>query len=347
MIPLHPESLAVHHFATSPLPALPPTPPPCSLEKLRELSKESATAIGNNATALGNNLSLSTKWVSPQSSSLGAGGTSAADASKGEEGSDSGPDAGPEEGSTWGVSSMLRGGNVASRLGLGAVRSSEKEQLVPKCDTDGSAGSSFSRFELPSWQPGLGRLNELSSSMRSGLGMEKPKIPEGRVARLVYFCTNLTYKQRMLGFSICFALGTILSLSALNSLGGLLLGNPGPFAFKYTAGNLLAIGSSSFLVGPSKQCRDMLSPERRFVGPLEPSTFVKSDVTHHPLDGCSMASLVYLGTLVGTLISVFVIKVQLLSFALVICQFIALTWYMLSYVPYGQQCLRRTLARLC
>ena len=54
----------------------------------------------------------------------------------------------------------------------------------------------------------------------------------------------------------------------------------------------------------------------------------------------------YLGTLIGTLVSVFYIKIQLLSFALVVCQFSALTWYMLSYVPYGQQCLRNTLSRL-
>ena len=32
---------------------------------------------------------------------------------------------------------------------------------------------------------------------------------------------------------------------------------------RYTAGNLLSIGSSSFLVGPAKQCRDMAAPERR------------------------------------------------------------------------------------
>jgi len=152
----------------------------------------------------------------------------------------------------------------------------------------------------------------------------QPKVrePEGRCARLFQCCAALTYRQRLLGFTICFLLGTILSLSALSSLGGLLLGNPAPFAFKYTLGNLLAIGSSSFLVGPAKQCRDMLAPERR------------------------TASLMYVSTLIGTLISVFIIKVQLLSFALVMLQFAALTWYMLSYIPYGQQCLRRMVARV-
>jgi hypothetical protein len=95
-----------------------------------------------------------------------------------------------------------------------------------------------------------------------------------------------------------------------------------PCPHRYTLGNVLALGSSSFLVGPAKQCRDMLSPERR------------------------AASIIYLTSLIGTLVSVFVIKVALLSFAIVIIQFASLTWYMLSYIPYGQQCLRRTLSRL-
>ena len=85
---------------------------------------------------------------------------------------------------------------------------------------------------------------------------------------------------------------------------------------------MLSLGSSSFLVGPSRQCRDMLQPERK------------------------TASLLYLTSLVGTLVSVFWLKWQLISFAFVVIQFCALTWYMLSYVPYGQVCLKRILARV-
>lgn len=95
-----------------------------------------------------------------------------------------------------------------------------------------------------------------------------------------------------------------------------------PFAFKYTFGNLLSLGSGAFLVGPQKQCRDMLQPERR------------------------TASFVYIVTLFGTLGCVFVLKQQLLSFFFVVVQFAALTWYMLSYVPYGQTCLKKLLARM-
>ena len=48
------------------------------------------------------------------------------------------------------------------------------------------------------------------------------------------------------------------------------------------------------------------------------------------------ASLAYVATLAGTLISVFVFKLALLSLLFILLQALALTWYILSYVPYGQ-----------
>ena len=56
-------------------------------------------------------------------------------------------------------------------------------------------------------------------------------------------------------------------------------GNPVPFALKYTLGNILSLGASSFLVGPARQCRTMFAKERR------------------------AASLAYLLTLAGSLLS--------------------------------------------
>ena len=40
------------------------------------------------------------------------------------------------------------------------------------------------------------------------------------------------------------------------------------------------------------------------------------------------------------------LKIQLISFGLVIVQFCALSWYHLSYVPYGQQCVKRLIQRM-
>ena len=235
-----------------------------------------------------------------------------------EEGSDSGGDDGAH-------SQARFSGGIASRLGFAVGKSPEKESLIKGSSSGDSGGGNWSG----SWaEMGLKQVRDsglaTATSVGSGLGLVagKPPPPPTGLAKLCAVCPTLTKGQRMLGFVVCFAFGSLLSMSALGSLPSLLLGNPAPFAFKYTFGNLLSLGSSSFLVGPEKQCRDMSAPERR------------------------TASLVYVVTLIGTLTCVFVLKAQFLSFCFVVVQFAALTWYMLSYVPYGQQCLKRLLARV-
>ena len=106
--------------------------------------------------------------------------------------------------------------------------------------------------------------------------------------------------------------GLLLSLSSLLSFTQLMLGNPLPFAFKYTAGNLLSLGATGFLVGPARQARGMLAPSRR------------------------VASLVYGASLVSTLLSTLLLRRASLSLLFILLQMLALTWYTLSYVPYGQ-----------
>jgi hypothetical protein len=43
----------------------------------------------------------------------------------------------------------------------------------------------------------------------------------------------------------------------------LALGNPAPFVFMYTSGNILSLASSTFLSGPSRQCKLMFDERRR------------------------------------------------------------------------------------
>ena len=88
----------------------------------------------------------------------------------------------------------------------------------------------------------------MASASTIGLVTAKPREPEGLMGRICARCPNLTRGQRLIGFAICFVFGGLLSFSALNSLPSLLLGNPAPFAFKYTFGNLLSVCSASFVV---------------------------------------------------------------------------------------------------
>ena len=73
--------------------------------------------------------------------------------------------------------------------------------------------------------------------------------------------SSLSMGTRMKGFGICFAIGVLAcvlgSLSlALNPL------NLKLFAGLYTIGNLMAVGSTLFLMGPMKQLTTMFAPTR-------------------------------------------------------------------------------------
>ena len=89
---------------------------------------------------------------------------------------------------------------------------------------------------------------------------------------------ELSYSARLGGFAITFMLGVLLSLTSFSSFGSVLLGNPGPWAFKYTLGNVFSISSYCFLVGPARQCSGMFAAERRlytllYLGTLSTTLF--------------------------------------------------------------------------
>lgn len=132
----------------------------------------------------------------------------------------------------------------------------------------------------------------------------------------------LSWEERILGFLSCYAIGTVLSLSAFTSMHALMNGNPAPFAIRYTAGNLLSIVSTSFLVGPRTQIRKMTASVR--IG----------------------ATGLYFGTIVTTLVCAF-FREPTLTLASMVFQFIALAWYCLSYIPFGRGMLKRLVRWLC
>jgi len=123
--------------------------------------------------------------------------------------------------------------------------------------------------------------------------------------------SSLSMGTRMKGFGICFAIGVLAcvlgSLSlALNPL------NLKLFAGLYTIGNLMAVGSTLFLMGPMKQLTTMFAPTR------------------------AVASIVMLVALLLTLCSAFWWKKGVLALMFVVIQFLAMTWYAISYIPYAR-----------
>ncbi|KAM9836196.1 SFT2 domain containing 2b isoform 2-T2 [Aulostomus maculatus] len=123
--------------------------------------------------------------------------------------------------------------------------------------------------------------------------------------------STLAWGTRMKGFLICFILGVLSSI-----LGTCLLWLPGVglavFAVLYSVGNICALASTMFLIGPLRQLKTMCAPER------------------------ALATVIMLVCLALTLCAAFWWKNNGLALLFCILQFLAFTWYGLSYVPFAR-----------
>ncbi|XP_077342665.1 vesicle transport protein SFT2A isoform X3 [Lithobates pipiens] len=102
----------------------------------------------------------------------------------------------------------------------------------------------------------------------------------------------------------------------LTTQGSALLWVPGAgiklFAVFYTLGNVAALTSTCFLMGPVKQLKKMFEPTRL------------------------IATVVMLLCLICTLCAVFWWQKKGLAFLFCILQFLAMTWYSISYIPFAR-----------
>ncbi|XP_041073141.1 vesicle transport protein SFT2A [Carcharodon carcharias] len=122
--------------------------------------------------------------------------------------------------------------------------------------------------------------------------------------------TSLSFGTRVKWFAICFAVGVCFSI-----LGTVLLWLPNGiklFAVFYTLGNIAALSSTCFLMGPLKQLKKMVDPNRL------------------------VATIVMLLCFILTLCAVFWWQKKGLALIFCILQFMATTWYSLSYIPFAR-----------
>merc|ERR1712216_357184 len=56
---------------------------------------------------------------------------------------------------------------------------------------------------------------------------------------------------------------------------------------------------------------------------------------------CAQASGAYFGSMIGTIYAAMVLRIYLLVIFFIGVQMVALTWYSLSYIPYGRQLFQR------
>eukprot|EP00096_Caligus_rogercresseyi_P003828 TRINITY_DN1754_c0_g5_i1.p1 TRINITY_DN1754_c0_g5~~TRINITY_DN1754_c0_g5_i1.p1 ORF type:complete len:183 (-),score=55.23 TRINITY_DN1754_c0_g5_i1:387-935(-) len=153
-------------------------------------------------------------------------------------------------------------------------------------------------------------VNEEDSSPSSEeFGRNGESVERGFVAQALDSST-LSWKTRLKGFLVCFAIGCLLSLisSITFALGGGLI----KFAFLYSLGNIVSLASTCFLMGPLKQIKNMFAPTR------------------------AIATIVMLLALLLTLLSALVFHKRGLTLTFCIIQYLAMIWYSISYIPFAR-----------
>lgn len=121
---------------------------------------------------------------------------------------------------------------------------------------------------------------------------------------------SLSYKTRIYAVGVLFATGCLVSI-----LASMLLwtGRVVPFAVFYSIGNLMAMFSTVFLIGPKSQCSRMWQKER------------------------AGATAVYFIAMIATLVIAFAVSNPAPAcLVLIIVQFLAGAWYSLSYIPFAR-----------
>jgi len=141
-----------------------------------------------------------------------------------------------------------------------------------------------------------------------------PNEPQEEQSGGVTEISGLSWDTRLKGCGICALIAILLGFGSVivYFLGDNLSG----FAILYTFAVIFGIGATLFLMGPLNQLKKMFDPTRL------------------------IATIVFIASLVMTLISALVIKIGVLVLLFVIVQFLALIWYTISYIPFARDAIK-------
>lgn len=120
---------------------------------------------------------------------------------------------------------------------------------------------------------------------------------------------GLSRTTRLYGFIGCLGVGFLLSLLGTIFL---VLGQLTVFAFLYVVGTIVSLIGTGFLIGFLKQLKLMFKPIR------------------------VVASIVFLASIGLVFVGAFVIGSGVLCLVFVFIEYLAFTWYTLSYIPYAR-----------
>ncbi|XP_051143306.1 uncharacterized protein LOC127259759 [Andrographis paniculata] len=128
---------------------------------------------------------------------------------------------------------------------------------------------------------------------------------------------SLSPLQRVYAFAACLLAGLVCMFLSL-----IVFANPIKFALLFTFGNLMAIGSTAFLIGSTQQLRMMFDPVRVY------------------------ATAIYIGCVIVALVCALLIHSKILTLIAIICEICALFWYSLSYIPFARRMVSDLTVRL-
>jgi len=144
-----------------------------------------------------------------------------------------------------------------------------------------------------------------------GIGLPETQFFEGDSA---FKFLGLSRTTRMYGFIGCLAIGFVLSL--LGSI-VLFLAQLALFAILYGLGTVVSLVGTGFLMGFGTQLKLMFKPVR------------------------IIATLVFLGSIGLVFVGAFVIRSDVLCIIFVIIEYLAYSWYSISYIPYARAAVRK------
>jgi Got1/Sft2-like family len=114
----------------------------------------------------------------------------------------------------------------------------------------------------------LNRTSEITGSIEIGDDTEGGLTPDFATASdqldaLAEYCPQLTFQQRLIGFTVSFSIGYLITFCSFRFFLHMVTGHPIPFALNYTAGHILQLLASTFLCGPKRQFKNMFDDKRR------------------------------------------------------------------------------------
>ncbi|CAO2161591.1 unnamed protein product [Urochloa humidicola] len=161
-------------------------------------------------------------------------------------------------------------------------------------------------------------MDALTRLHRSLAGGDDEELQEESILGDTEDLCSLSPLQRIYAFAACLVAGL-----ALMILSFIVFARPIKFALMFTFGNMLAIGSTAFVMGPQKQLRMMFDPVRLY------------------------ATAIYVGCVVLALIFALWLHDKLLTLIAIICEICALFWYSLSYIPFARRMVSNLMVKLC